>query len=95
MPDVRYVLIGARAIADGFHVSDGRILVRKVSVRPDDLAAISQQAEFTPRDVHTKEERTKLVFAPKLAPANPEGVLKPGMPADAKIRWDARAPVAR
>jgi membrane fusion protein YbhG len=56
------------------------------------VAEISQQAEFTPRDVHTKEERTKLVFAVKLALKNPEGVLKPGMPADARIRWDPRAP---
>jgi len=56
------------------------------------VTEISQQAEFTPRDAHTKEERTKLVFAVKLALENPEGVLKPGMPADAQIRWDARAP---
>lgn len=62
--------------------------------RPFEAAVteISQQAEFTPRDVHTKEERTKLVFAVKLALGNPEGVLKPGMPADAQIRWDAPAP---
>lgn len=56
------------------------------------VAEISQQAEFTPRDVHTREERTKLVFAVKLALANPDSLLKPGMPADAWIRWDARAP---
>jgi hypothetical protein len=37
-PEVRYLLIGARAVADGFHVLDGRLLVRKASIRPDDLA---------------------------------------------------------
>jgi HlyD family secretion protein len=56
------------------------------------VSEISQQAEFTPRDVHTREERTNLVFAVKLSLKNPEGVLKPGMPADAWIRWDPRAP---
>jgi HlyD family secretion protein len=56
------------------------------------VSEISQQAEFTPRDVHTKEERTKLVFAVKLALKNPEGVLKPGVPVDAQIRWDQQAP---
>ncbi len=56
------------------------------------IAEIGQQAEFTPRDVHTKDERAKLVFAVKLALESSEGVLKPGMPADAWIRWDPRAP---
>ncbi len=46
---------------------------------------ISPVAEFTPKNVQTKEERTKLVFGVKIEAANPEGVLKPGMPADAKI----------
>lgn len=48
---------------------------------------VSQQAEFTPRDIHMPDERTKLVFAIKLAIQNPEGILKPGMPVDARIRW--------
>lgn len=56
------------------------------------VAEVSQQAEFTPRDIHMKDERVKLVFAVKLALNNPEGFLKPGMPADARIRWKADAP---
>lgn len=55
------------------------------------VVEIAQQAEFTPRDVHTKDERVKLVFAVKLAIDNPAGVLKPGMPVDGLIRWDAGA----
>lgn len=51
------------------------------------ISEVSQQAEFTPRDIHMKDERVKLVFAVKLALMNPEGLLKPGMPADARIRW--------
>jgi HlyD family secretion protein len=49
---------------------------------------ISPVAEFTPKNVQTKEERTKLVFGVKIEAANSEGVLKPGMPADAKILLD-------
>lgn len=51
------------------------------------VSEVSQQAEFTPRDIHMKDERVKLVFAVKLALKNPQGFLKPGMPADAKIQW--------
>lgn len=51
------------------------------------VSEVSQQAEFTPRDIHMKEERINLVFAVKLALKNPEGFLKPGMPADAEIQW--------
>ncbi|MCE5240114.1 efflux RND transporter periplasmic adaptor subunit [bacterium] len=46
---------------------------------------ISQQAEFTPKFVQTQEERTRTVFAVEIAVANDEGLLKPGMPADAVI----------
>jgi HlyD family secretion protein len=53
---------------------------------------VSQQAEFTPRDIHMKDERVKLVFAVKLALKNPQGFLKPGMPADAKIKWKPESP---
>lgn len=54
-------------------------------VFPGRVSAIADQAEFTPKDVQTKEERTKLVFAVKIAMENPDGELKPGMPADAEI----------
>ena len=46
------------------------------------VAFVSPQAEFTPRNVQTAEERTKLVFRVKITLANPEGVFKPGLPAD-------------
>jgi HlyD family secretion protein len=55
------------------------------------VSEVSQQAEFTPRDIHMKDERVKLVFAVKLAIGNPEGILKPGMPVDALIRWNPNA----
>ncbi len=56
------------------------------------VSEVSQQAEFTPRDIHMKEERVKLVFAVKLSLNDPQGYLKPGMPADAKIQWKPEAP---
>jgi HlyD family secretion protein len=46
---------------------------------------ISSAAEFTPRSVQTTKERTNLVYRIKIQLDNPDGVLKPGMPADAVI----------
>jgi HlyD family secretion protein len=46
---------------------------------------ISPEAEFTPKNIQTKDERTKLVFAVKIELPNPDFQLKSGMPADAKI----------
>jgi HlyD family secretion protein len=42
-------------------------------------------AEFTPKNVQTKDERTKLVFGVKVEIPNPNQELKSGMPADAVI----------
>jgi HlyD family secretion protein len=47
---------------------------------------ISPEAEFTPKNVQTKEDRVKLVFGVKVEIENREGLLKPGLPADAAIR---------
>lgn len=47
---------------------------------------ISPEAEFTPKNIQTKDERTKLVFAVKIKIKNPDYELKPGMPADAIIK---------
>jgi HlyD family secretion protein len=48
---------------------------------------ISPEAEFTPKNIQTQEERTKLVFGVKIEIPNPQYELKPGMPADAKILY--------
>jgi HlyD family secretion protein len=50
---------------------------------PGKVTYISPISEFTPRDVQTKDERVKLVYAIRIEIANPEGIFKPGMPADA------------
>ena len=44
---------------------------------------ISDQAEFTPRNVQTIESRSSTVYKVELTIDNPGGELKPGMPADA------------
>ncbi len=49
------------------------------------LSYISPRAEFTPKNVQTKDERVKQVFAVKIELGTGEGVLKPGMPADARF----------
>lgn len=46
------------------------------------ISHIAEQAEFTPRNVQTSEGRTSTVFAVKLKVEDPDGKLKPGMPAD-------------
>lgn len=52
---------------------------------PGKVVYISSEAEFTPRNVQTKEERVNTVFAVKVLLPNPSHDLKPGMPADATI----------
>jgi HlyD family secretion protein len=46
---------------------------------------IAGQAEFTPKNVQTREERVNMVFAVKVSLPNPDHALKPGMPADAVL----------
>jgi HlyD family secretion protein len=47
------------------------------------VTRISDEPEFTPRNVATKEERLNTFYAVDVHLSNPEGMLKPGMPADA------------
>ncbi len=46
---------------------------------------ISSDAEFTPKNVQTQEERVKLVFGVKVTVTNKDQELKPGMPADVRV----------
>lgn len=54
------------------------------------VTQIATRAEFTPRSALTEEERANVVFGVKIALDPTGGVLKPGLPADARIE-----PVAR
>jgi HlyD family secretion protein len=75
--DVGRIKIGQRARvtidADPAKAYDGTVVY------------VSPAAEFTPKNVQTTEERTKLVFAVRLEVDNADGGLKPGLPADAKL----------
>ncbi len=46
------------------------------------VTRIADQAEYTPRNVQTREERQTTVYAVELSVENPDGKLKPGMPVD-------------
>lgn len=49
------------------------------------ITYISDAAEFTPKNVQTREERTRLVFGVKVIFPNPDGILKPGMSLEVKL----------
>jgi HlyD family secretion protein len=80
-PDIPKIKLGdpADVIVDAF---PGRRFAARVS-------KIHDQAEFTPKNVETAEERLKLVFGVELTFVNPDRLLKPGMPADCTIQWTA------
>ena len=50
------------------------------------VSHIASQAEFTPKNVQTQEERVHMVFAVKIRLENADHRLKPGMPADAAFQ---------
>ncbi len=56
----------------------GKVFIGKVK-------EIATQAEFTPRQTITKDERANLVFAVKVYVDNPDGIFKPGMPAEVRL----------
>jgi len=67
---------------------------QKVEIRVDSfpertfmgaVIAIAHEAEFTPRNVQTQEERVNMVFAVDVQIPNLDHALKPGLPADAVI----------
>ena len=57
---------------------------------------IASRAEFTPKEVQTRDDRTKLVYEVRLYPlTDSQGRLLPGEPADGMIRYDSGAPWQR
>ena len=74
-PMIPRVTIGqpARVLTDAGSEVDGKVTF------------ISPQAEFTPRNVQTADERSKLVYRIKVSVDNRAGILKAGMPVDAEL----------
>ncbi len=58
---------------------------------PGKVIKVNDEAEFTPKNVQTREERTRLVYGVKVLFANPKGVLKPGMPIEVALPEAAKA----
>jgi HlyD family secretion protein len=59
---------------------------------PGEVAFIASEAEFTPKNVQTQEERVKLVYAVKVRIVGDRGYeLKPGLPADVRLEGEAPA----
>jgi HlyD family secretion protein len=51
--------------------------------RQGKVTFIASTAEFTPKNVQTRDERVKLVYRVKIGLDNADGLFKPGMPAEA------------
>ncbi len=49
------------------------------------ITKISDKAEFTPKNIQTKDERVKTVYAVTVSTGNYDGVFKPGMPCDVTL----------
>ncbi len=52
------------------------------------VSFIASEAEFTPKQIQTQEERAKLVYRIKIDLDNPQHELKSNMPADAEIQLE-------
>jgi HlyD family secretion protein len=58
---------------------------------PGEVVYVSSEAEFTPKNVQTQEERVKLVYAVKVRVSGDPGFdLKPGVPADVRLETAAK-----
>lgn len=77
-PEVARIRLGAPA--------EVRVLGWKDRGFPGKVVEIATRAEFTPRTALTEEERASVVFGVKIAMEPSGGVLKPGLPADVRIR---------
>lgn len=80
-PDLGRVRLGqeAEVVTDAGQKRTGRVTY------------VSSQSEFTPKNVQTSEERAKLVYKIKIGLDNADGLFKPGMPAEARLRTTEQA----
>lgn len=82
LPEDRYGMV---SLGEAAHVTVDSFPGRRFEAT---VTHIADRAEFTPRNVQTAEGRRTTVFAVRLSIDNPEGQLKPGMPAD--VAFDSR-----
>jgi HlyD family secretion protein len=75
-PELARIRLGqqAQVVTDDGQAREGR------------LSFVASRAEFTPKNVQTRDERVKLVYRIKVALDNADGLFKPGMPATARLQ---------
>jgi HlyD family secretion protein len=80
-PDLGRIRLGqeAEVITDGGETRTGRVTF------------VASRAEFTPKNVQTRDERVKLVYRVKVGLPNQDGLFKPGMPATARLNAKSEA----
>src|SRR6185295_6795265 len=64
---------------------EARVATDDGQTRKGKVNFIASQAEFTPKNVQTRDERVKLVYEVKIALDNRDGLFKPGMPAEVQV----------
>jgi HlyD family secretion protein len=74
-PDLARLRLGqeAEVVTDDGQARKGRV------------SFVASRAEFTPKNVQTRDERVKLVYRVKVALENGDSLFKPGMPATARL----------
>jgi HlyD family secretion protein len=74
-PDLPKVRLGQKA----------EVVTDDGAIRTGTVTFVAPTAEFTPKNVQTREERAKLVYKVKIGLENADGIFKPGMPAEARL----------
>jgi HlyD family secretion protein len=64
---------------------DGLVAEANMKTIPGTIVKINEDAEFTPKNVQTRKERTRLVYGVKVNFNNPDRFLKPGMTVEIKL----------
>lgn len=75
------------------HVKVGQYVEISVDSEENEVFAgkvikVNDNAEFTPKNIQTKEERVNTVFEVKIMAIDSQGVIKSGMPVDVNIKID-------
>jgi membrane fusion protein YbhG len=71
---------------------EAKITTDDGQTRKGTVTFIASQAEFTPKNVQTRDERVKLVYKVKVGLDNKDGLFKPGMPSEARLAAAGVAP---
>lgn len=96
-------LVDLREVRTTFYLPNAELASaapgKRVSVRADPypgqtfagtILHVSAKAEFTPRNVQTREDRDRLVYGVEITIPNPERKLRPGMPVEVTIEGTER-----